>query len=116
MAKSLFQGSGPNVQVDPQDLAYFLQQNKDIRDLLMSQAGIVKGEAEGTAQDAQGGPGGKLDGYAEAGFSVKWDGRSRRPRVLITSDADPDMALRVHLSTQKRWGIAHLRKALKAIT
>jgi hypothetical protein len=117
--KTAFSGlasGGAKVVIEPADLVAFLQENKDIRDLLISQAKIVQGEASSTAQDAQGGPAGKLTGYAEAGFDVEWQQRSKRPQVIVRSNADSETATRVHFSTQKRWGIAHMRKALKAIT
>lgn len=101
------------VEVDPKDLAAFLKENKPVRDLLVGTAQRVKSAAEATADAAQNGSGGRLQGYAEAGFSVRWEGRGRRPRVVIESNADPAMALRVHFYTQKRDGIAHLRKALR---
>ncbi len=101
------------VDVDEQALAEFVETNRDIKDLLLSVGNNVKSAAEATAQDAQGGPGGRLSGYAEAGFSVVWESRGRRPRVLIVSNADSEMATRVHLSTIVRWGIGHMRKALR---
>lgn len=116
MAKSLFGGSGPRVVVDPEGVAEFLNQNKDFRDLLVSTAQEVKAYADATAQEAQAGSGGRLTGYAEAGFTVQWDARGRRPRVNIVSNADPETYLRVHMASQKRWGVAHLRRALYSIT
>lgn len=93
-----------------------LASEPEFKALLMGVAAQVKAEAEATAQDAQGGPDGKLHGYAEAGFSVEWQNRSKRPRVNIVSNADGEMATRVHFSTQKRWGIGHLRRALYKVT
>jgi hypothetical protein len=101
------------VVVDNGALTELLMKNPYIRDAMMATANDVKGAAEATAQDAQNGAGGTLHGYAEAGFSVSWQARGKRPRLIITSDADPEMALRVHFYTQKRDGIAHLRKALR---
>lgn len=114
--QSIYRGSGSvHVRVEPEDLVAFLQENKEIRDLLIGEAQKVQDEAAATAQDAQGGPGGRLYDYAESGFSVEWEQRSRRPRVNIRSNADPEMALRVHISTTVRNGIGHLRAALKSI-
>lgn len=103
------------IVIDPDEVARVASE-PEFKALLMAQAQKVANEAQATAQQAQGGPGGKLQGYAEAGFSVVWESRSRRPRVLIKSNASPEMALRVHLRTQKQWGIAHLRQALYKIT
>jgi hypothetical protein len=100
------------VEVDEGALREFLIKNPDVRGLMTDVAQSVKAAAEATAQDAQGGPGGQLNGYAEAGFDIQWDARSRRPRINIVSLADPMMALRVHFYTQKRDGISHMRKAL----
>lgn len=100
-------------KVDEQAFAEFIQRNKPIRDLLMDVAGKVKRNAESTAQSAQNGPGGRIDGYAEAGFQVVWEARGgKRPRVLIKSLADIQTALQAHFYTQKRDGVAHLRAAL----
>lgn len=104
------------VVTDADALRALLVENAELRALFMSTANDVKAFAEATAQDAQNGPGGTLYGYAEAGFSVKWEARGRRPRLLITSNADPEMALRVHFYTQKRDGVSHLRAALRSIT
>lgn len=93
-------------------MAQFLKNNPEIRKTMMDVGKEIQAAAENTAQDAQNGPGGTLYGYAEAGFEVVWESRGKRPRVLIRSLADSDMALRVHFYTQKRDGIAHMRKAL----
>ena len=76
----------------------------------------VAAEAEATASAAEKGPGGRIDGYAAAGFSVKWDEGKRRPRVIIASNADPETALRAYFYTQKVWGVAHIRQALYKFT
>lgn len=104
------------VDVHPEGLVDLLRSSPEIRSLLAGEASKVKAAADATAQEAQNGPGGTLSGYAEAGFSVVWEMRGRRPRILITSNADPEMALRVHFYTQKRDGISHLRAALRSIT
>lgn len=115
--QSLYRGpSSVKVVVDNKDLAAFLQENKEVRDLLINTAQSVQAAAESTADDAQKGAGGTLYGYAEAGFTVEWEARGKRPRVIISSNADPEMALRVHFYTQKRDGISHLRKALRDAT
>lgn len=92
------------------------QDNPKLKALFLEEAEKVKTAAEATANEAQNGPGGTLYGYAEAGFDVVWELRGDRPRVVIKSNADPEMALRVHFYTQKRDGISHLRAALASIT
>lgn len=88
----------------------------EIKDLLLEEAAKVKAEAERTAQEAQGGPGGELTGYAEAGFTIEFETRNKLPRVNIVSQADPEMALKVYFASQKKWGITHLRRALYKFT
>lgn len=104
------------VVIDEQGVQEFLRMNKEVRDLLVGVGQDVAAEAQATASDAEKGPGGRLDGYADAGFSVKWEQRQGRPRVNVVSNADPQTALGVYFSTQKRWGIAHLRRALYKFT
>ena len=104
------------VTIDELGVREFLSENKDIRDLLVEVGHKVAAEAQATASDAEKGPGGRLTGYAEAGFAVEWESRGGRPRVNIVSKADPQTALGVMFSTQKRWGIAHLRRALYKFT
>lgn len=104
------------VVVDNQGLADFLNQNKGIRDMMAKEAQAVKSRAEATASDAEEGAGGTLDGYASAGFTIKWIMRGRRPRIEIHSNADPKTITGVHFHTMKRDGIAHLRAALYSIT
>lgn len=111
------QSGGVNVVVDPQGLADLLEQNKSIRDTLFGVANAVAAHAQSTASDAEGGAGGRIDGYASAGFSVVWDARGgKRPRVNVVSNADPATATAAHFHTQKIWGVGHLRAALYAIT
>lgn len=104
------------VTVDNTALAIFLRENKPVRDLLASQAAKVKTNAEASAVAAERGAGGRIDGYASAGFSIRWIMRGRRPRIDIISNADSKTATAVHFYTQKRDGIAHLRAALYNIT
>lgn len=84
--------------------------------LLQSMGQQVAAEARATADDAQKGAGGTIDGYAQAGFSVELEMRSQRPRVNVRSNADPETALRVYWYTQRNWGVAHLRRALYKFT
>lgn len=105
------------VVVDPRGVEYFLKTNKPVRDLISGVANDVKREAEATASAAEKGEGGEITGYAAAGFSVKWEMRSRRPRVIIQSNLnDPETLEKVYWYTQRRDGIAHLRKALYKFT
>lgn len=104
------------VVVDNDALAQFLRENKPVRDLLNTEAQKVKTFAEATASSAEEGPGGTISGYADAGFTVRWLMRGRRPRVDIVSNADSKTATAVHFHTQKRDGVAHLRAALYKIT
>jgi hypothetical protein len=87
-----------------------------LKAFLMSIGKQVAAEAQSTASRAEKGPGGRISGYADAGFSVVWENRGRRPRVLIKSNASPQTALRVLFYTQKAWGTAHLRRALYKFT
>lgn len=100
------------VVVDPRGIEYFLKQNKEVRDMLSDTARKVAAEAQATASEAENGAGGRVDGYASAGFKVVWDMRSKRPQVKVQSNADPKTALVVHFYTQRRDGVGHLRAAL----
>lgn len=80
--------------------------------LLLSVGEDVRSEAQGTADDAQNGPGGTIDGYAQAGFTVELVGRGKRPRVDIRSNASPEVALAAHFNSQRKNGVGHLRAAL----
>lgn len=105
------------VIVHEEGIAAFLEENPAVKAQLMGVAGSVAAEAQATADSAQKGPGGRIDGYAEAGFSVEWEARGgKRPRVNVVSNADPKTALAVHFYTQKRDGVAHLRAALYRFT
>jgi hypothetical protein len=115
LAKALIPkgAGGTRVIVDEAAISIFLQQNKPVRDLLVSTAQAVASEAQATASDAENGPGGTITGYASAGFSVEWESRGgKRPRVNIVSNADPETTTRAHFYTQRRDGVAHLRAAL----
>ena len=110
------QAGGVRVQVHPEGLRDFLRTNKAMRDDIMREANKVKAEAERTASSAEEGPGGRIDGYADAGFDVQWESRSQVPRVNIVSLADKETFLAAHFHTIKRDGIAHMRAALKVVT
>lgn len=104
------------VEIHNDAVAEFLNQNKGVRDMLNSEAMKVKAFAEASAGAAENGAGGTIDGYAAAGFSIRWIMRGRRPRIEIISNADTKTATAVHFHTQKRDGVAHLRAALYKIT
>jgi translation elongation factor EF-Ts len=105
------------VVVDEAALAEFIATNKPIRDLMVGVAQDVAAEAQATAQSAQEGPGGTIDGYAEAGFSVVYESRGlKRPRVNVVANADEKMALAAYFHTLKRDGVDHLRAALYKFT
>lgn len=103
--------------IDEQAIVEMVNHNKYIRDELVGVARKVAAEAQATASDAEEGSGGRIDGYAAAGFSVQWEGRGgKRPRVNIVSNASPETALAAHFHTQRRDGIGHLRAALRKFT
>lgn len=105
------------VEVDEAALAEFVSQNKGIRDELVHTAQKVAAEAQATASSAENGPGGTIDGYAAAGFTVQWEGRGgKRPRVNIISNADPEVFMKAYFHTMKRDGMDHLRQALYKFT
>lgn len=98
--------------VDPRGVEYFLKTNKPVRDMLARTAGNVLAEAQSTASEAENGAGGRIDGYAAAGFKIVWLTKSKRPQIRIVSNADSETATAVHFYTQKRDGVGHLRAAL----
>lgn len=101
------------VVFDESAFAQFVTDNPKIKAMLMDVGKNVAANAQASAQDAQEGPGGRLSGYAEAGFSVEFESRGgSRPRVNIRSKADIETALAAHFHTQRRDGVGHLRAAL----
>lgn len=104
--------SGARVVVHEDGIADFLRMNKPVRDMMVGLAQQVADEAQATASSAENGPGGRIDGYAAAGFSVQWESRGGRPRVNIVSNADPKTFLAAHFYSQLRDGVGHLRAAL----
>ena len=103
---------GVRVDVDPRGVEYFLKTNKPVRDMLAKTANNVLVEAQATADSAQNGAGGRVAGYAEAGFTIEWRTSAKRPQIRIVSNADGKTATAVHFYTQRRDGVAHLRAAL----
>lgn len=104
------------VYTDPKGVSDFLNDNRKFQDLMVDLGEQVAAEAQATADAAQLGSGGKISGYSEAGFTVEWERRDRRPRVNIISNADEETFMRAYFYTQKRDGVAHLRKALYKFT
>lgn len=103
------------IVIDPKAVQEVLRKEPGVKFTLQSVAAAVAAEAQRTAGDAENGAGGTIDGYASAGFSVQYEQRSRRPRVLIVSNADPDVALAAHFNSQRKNGIGHLRAALQSV-
>lgn len=88
-----------------------------IKTSMLATASEVAAVAQTTASSAEEGAGGRIDGYAAAGFSVQWEARSgKRPRANIVSNAPIKTFLAAHFHTQKRDGVAHLRAALYKLT
>jgi hypothetical protein len=105
------------VKVDQSAIRELLADNKGLRDALASVANDVANAAASTASAAENGSGGRIDGYAAAGFSVKFtNGGPGRPGFEVHSNADPATTTAVHFYTQKRDGVAHLRAALYSQT
>lgn len=104
--------SSVKIVVAPRAVENFLAENKSVRDLMAGVAAQVQAEAAATANEAQNGAGGRVEGYAEAGFSIKWLMKSKRPQIRIYSNADGETATQVHFYTQRRDGVSHLRAAL----
>lgn len=114
---SLFGGkSQTKVVVHEEGIVDLLESNPAIKQMMMSVAQNVVSEAQATASAAENGAGGRIDGYADAGFSAEWDARGKRPRVNIISHAPIATFLAAHFHTQKRDGVSHLRAALYKFT
>jgi hypothetical protein len=112
-SSKLYGGKSTKVVIEEKGVEDLLRANKGIRDLMVKLGNSVAANAQATASKAELGPGGQLTGYADAGFSVEWDNPgNKRPRVNVRSNADGALATRVHFYTQKRDGVAHMRKAL----
>lgn len=76
----------------------------------------VLNEAIATASDAEKGPGGRIDGYASAGFTLKKHTGGTRVEARVESNADSETFLRAFFYTVKRDGVPHLRRALYKFT
>lgn len=102
---------------DNDALTEFIETNDYIKAAIMGTAHDVAAEAQRTASAAEEGSGGRISGYAEAGFSVEWEPRGgKRPRANVVSNAPAEIATAAHFHTQIRDGIAHLRAALYRFT
>ncbi len=105
------------VKVDPAAIRELLAENKGLRDALASVANDVANVASATASAAENGPGGRINGYAAAGFSVKFtNGGPGRPGFEVHSNAAPAITTAVHFYTRKTDGVEHLRAALYSQT
>ena len=80
--------------------------------ILMEQGEKVAEELRATASDAENGPGGTIDGYAAAGFSVVYEPRGRRPRVVVKSNAPGDIALAAGFNYYRKKGQLHFLASL----
>lgn len=103
------------VDYNPDDVRAWLSENPDVKNLIMGVAQGVAGEAQATAGDAEKGAGGRIDGYAAAGFRTEWVG-SGRPQARVYSNADSKTITAAHFHTQLVNGVAHLRAALYRFT
>jgi hypothetical protein len=92
-----------------------LRKEPGIRGHLTSLGNSIANEARATASDAENGAGGKIDGYSAAGFSVEWESRARRPRVVVKSNASGEISLAAHFNSQRKNGLGHLRAALQSV-
>lgn len=105
------------IVTDERALADLVARNKYIRDEMVGTAKKVASEAQATASDAENGPGGRISGYSDSGFSVNYESRSgKRPRVNVVSNAPADVALAAHFNSQRKNGVGHLRAALYKFT
>ncbi len=105
------------VVVHEEGISSLLVKNPALRAQLMGVASQVASEAQATADRAEEGSGGRISGYADAGFSVEWQVRGgKRPRINVVSNADTKTFLAAHFHTMKRDGVAHLRAALYKFT
>jgi hypothetical protein len=100
------------IEVDKKALGEWLQKNSGVEKILVNLGEKIRAEAARTASDAENGPGGKITGYAGAGFKVVYDKRSRRPVCKIISNANNETAKAAHFNSQRKNGIGHLRAAL----
>ncbi len=116
--KTLFNStSSVKVVVNPADIDVFVTTNPAILKLLMDTGYNVAAEASATASSAEGGEGGRITGYASAGFDVEFQARpGARPRVNVKSNAPGEVAMAAHFNSQRKNGVGHLRAALYRFT
>jgi len=105
------------VRIETHDAAFrdFLKSD-DMYKALKDTAEKVQAEAASTASDAEKGSGGRIDGYASAGFSIVKHVGGSRVSARIVSNADSETFLKAFFYTAKRDGVAHLRRALYKFT
>jgi len=80
---------------------------------ILTEAGQkVADELAATATVADNGPGGTIDGYSDAGFTVTYEARGRRPRVVVKSNAPGDVAAAAQFNYYHKTGQLHMLAAL----
>jgi hypothetical protein len=108
---------GKKVIIHEDGLAELMAENPELRGVLWQVGNKVAAAAASTASAAEKGPGGRITGYADAGFSVEWHkGNPGRPGVRIVANADMKTVMAVYWYTQKRDGETHMRAALRSQT
>lgn len=83
-----------------------------MRSILTEAGQKVADELAATATVADNGPGGTIDGYSDAGFSVIYEPRGRRPRVVVKSNAPGDVAAAAGFNYYHKTGQLHMLAAL----
>jgi hypothetical protein len=104
------------IQIHKDGIADFVNNNPEIRNLLIGVGKEVQNVAIATASAAENGSGGTIDGYAAGGFEVDFVTGSKRPQVTVSSGASEEMMTRAYWHTQRRDGVTHLRAALYSQT
>ena len=98
------------VKMDKNGVAEFFK-GEEVKKILLDKGEIVQKKAESTAGQVQN-ISKDLIGYSGAGFETKYEKRSKRPRVTVSSKANPDLVWKAHFASQQVNGVAHLRAAL----
>lgn len=101
-----------NVKFDRRAIGDLMRYNPGVKSALMSAAKQIEVAAKASASAAEATTS-QGEGYASAGFSTRWEQRSRRPRVVVTSNAPGEIAMAVHFASQRAKGVAHLTAASK---
>jgi hypothetical protein len=98
------------VELDRKGLKDFFM-GEEVKSVLMQNGEKVKKAAASTAGSVVA-ISSRLIGYASGGFTVEYQRRSSRPRVIIYPEGDSDLTWRAHFASQKVKGVAHMRAAL----